>query len=147
QRSLVSALGGTLSLCDGDWIDKTKLVARSEASNRSYGAVTEFSRRLAMRGGSAIWDGAACGINAVASDGETPRRVVVLLTDGVDNMSSTTIASLVERAYKYGVIVYAISLMGGYGMAGGELKGLAEATGGGYFFLTSSAGLDPALAR
>ena len=142
QRSLASALGGTLSLCDGDWIDKTKLVARSEAANSSYGTVSDFSRRLAVRGGSAIWDGAACGINAVASDGETPRRIVVLLTDGLDNMSSTTVASLIERARQYGVIVYAISLMGGYGMAGGDLKGLAEATGGGYFFLTSTADLD-----
>ncbi|HKV98688.1 MAG TPA: VWA domain-containing protein [Vicinamibacterales bacterium] len=147
QKSLASALGGTLSLCDGDWIDKTRVVARSEASNRSYGAVTDFSRRLAMRGGSAIWDGAACGINAVASDGETPRRILVLLTDGVDNMSSTTIPSLIDRARQYGVIVYAVSLMGGYGMAGGELKSLAEATGGGYFFLASPADLDGAVTR
>jgi VWFA-related protein len=147
QRSLVSALGGALALCDGDWIDKTRLAARSEGSNGSYGAVSDFSRRLAMRGGSAIWDGAACGINAVASDGETPRRVVILLTDGLDNMSSTTIASLIERARQYGVIVYAISLMGGYGMAGGDLRGLAEATGGGYFFLTSSTDLDRTFTR
>jgi Ca-activated chloride channel family protein len=136
QRSVAEALGGSLSLCDGDWIDKTRRVGLSEQAKQSFGPVSAFSRRLTMRGGSAIWDGAACGVNAVASDGETPRRIVVLMTDGVDNISSSTAATVIDRANRYGVMIYAVSLMGGYGMAGAELKGLADATGGGYFYLT-----------
>jgi Ca-activated chloride channel family protein len=135
QRSVAELFGGTLPLCDGDWIDKTKLTRAVERQG-SYGATNEFARRLQMSAGSAIWDGAACGINAVASDGETPRRVVVLVTDGIDNMSFTTVPALIDRARRYGVMIYAVSAMGGYGMAGSELKGLAEQTGGGYFYLT-----------
>jgi len=147
QKSLAAALGGTLTLCDGDWIDKAALAKRNESANTNFGTVNEFSRRLAVHGGSAIWDGAACGVNAVAADGETPRRIVVLLTDGEDTMSFSTVGSVIARARQYGVIIYAVALMGGYGMAGAELKSLAEATGGGYFYLASAAGVGEAFAR
>ncbi|HET9371164.1 MAG TPA: VWA domain-containing protein [Vicinamibacterales bacterium] len=139
RAMLSAALSGTanaapLALCDGDWIDRT---APSRFGQRSgFGPTTEFSRRLAIHGGSAIWDGASCGINAVASDGETPRRIVVLITDAVDSMSFSSPASVIGRANQYGVMVYGVAMMGGYGMAGGDLKGLAERTGGGYFYLT-----------
>lgn len=147
QSSLTAALGGTLPLCDGDWIDRTRIAERSEASNRSFGSVNEFARRLQVAGGSAIWDGAACGINAVASDGETPRRIVVLITDAVDTMSFSTAASVVSRANQYGVMVYGVSVMGGYGMAGSALQSLAESTGGGYFYLTGEDQVAGAFAR
>ena len=151
QKSLGAVLGGTLDLCDGDWIDKTSISTRFSREGQGkfagMGAISEFSRRLKIHGGSAIWDGAACGVNAVASDGETPRRIVVLLTDGLDTMSSSTIASVVARANQAGVMIYAVSLMGGYGMAGGALKGLADATGGGYFFLTGEDKVGDAFTR
>jgi VWFA-related protein len=145
QQSLAAVFGGTLFLCDGDWIDKTSLSKFGQKS--TYGSVLEFSRRLKIHGGSAIWDGAACGINAVASDGETPRRVVVLMTDGMDTMSSSTVASVLTRANGLGVMIYAVSLMGGYGMAGADLKSLAEQTGGGYFYLTGEDKVASAFAR
>ncbi|MEZ5316121.1 MAG: VWA domain-containing protein [Vicinamibacterales bacterium] len=129
-----TALSGTLGLCDGDWIDRSSLSTRNTGSD--FGARTEFARRMAIHGGSAIWDGAACGVNAAASDGETPRRIVILVTDGMDTMSFSTLPQVVERATRFGVMIYAVSLMGGYGMAGGDLRQLAESTGGGYFFLT-----------
>jgi VWFA-related protein len=146
QKSLVSVVGGTLNLCDGDWIDKAKLT-RNWENKASFGSTTMFRARQTFKGGSAIWDGAACGINAVASDGETPRRVVVLLTDGVDNISSSNVSQVITRANRAGVIVYGIGLMGGYGMAGGELKSLAEATGGGYYYLTGEDKVADAFAR
>ena len=149
QRAVTEALGGALTFCDGDWIDKTKLVGSrsSEQSKMNYGQTSQFARRLAGRRSSAIWDGAACGVNAVASDGETPRRIVVLITDGVDNMSSSSVVSVIDRANRYGVMIYAVAVQGGYGMAGAELKGLAEGTGGGYFFLSGEDKVDDAFAR
>ena len=136
QKSLAAVFGGRLALCDGDWIDRSRIAVRSEQRNSSYGSVNEFSRRMSQPGGSAIWDGAACGVNAVASDGETPRRIVILVTDGVDNMSFGPMPGVISRANLYGVMIYAVSVMGGYGMAGSDLKSLAESTGGGYFYLT-----------
>jgi VWFA-related protein len=138
QRSVTEVLGGSPSLCDGDWIDKTALSkdGRDTAKGLGLGATSEFSRRLRKHDGSAIWDGAACGINAVASDGETPRRVVVLFTDGQDNMSSSTVPDVVSRANQYGVMVYSVAVMGSDGTATGDLRSVAEKTGGGYFFLS-----------
>jgi VWFA-related protein len=148
QQSIAAALGGTLDLCDGDWIDKAQTRTwRGGGKQGGFGTVIEFTRRMSQHAGSAIWDGAACGVNAVASDGETPRRIVVLLTDGEDNMSSTKIPQLVARANQAGVMIYAVALMSGYGMAGGDLKGLATATGGGYFYLTGEDAVADAFTR
>lgn len=146
QQSVTAALGGTLFLCDGDWIDKTSL-SPSGGERAGFGATSEFSRRQRQHGGSAVWDGAACGINAVASDGETPRRIVILITDGQDNMSSSTVASVASRANQYGVMIYSVAVMGAAGMAGGDLKGLAEQTGGGYFYLTGEDKVSDAFTR
>ncbi len=138
QRSVTEVLGGSPFLCDGDWIDKTSLSkdGRDSRQGTGLGATSEFARRQKKHDGSAIWDGAACGINAVASDGETPRRVVVLFTDGQDNMSSSTVADVVSRANQYGVMVYSVAVMGSEGTATGDLRSVAEQTGGGYFFLS-----------
>lgn len=141
-----SSRGSTLDLCDGDWIDKTKTTRdfKGTGINTSMGAGSLFMRRQSMHSGSAIWDGAACGINAVASDGETPRRIVLLITDAVDNASSTKPAGVVTRANQLGVMVYGVAVMGGYGMAGADLRGVAEATGGGYVYLTGEDKVDAA---
>jgi VWFA-related protein len=151
QQSLTTLLAGTLFLCDGDWIDKTSLSRQGnregQGRNAGFGATTEFARRQRQHGGSAVWDAAACGVNAVAADGETPRRVVIIFTDGQDNMSSSTVASVVSRANQYGVMIYTVALMGGQGMAGGELQALAEQTGGGYFYLTGEDRVSDAFAR
>lgn len=139
----LTAVSGTLALCDGDWIDRS---AANRFSGRSqFGS--EFRRRQAVHGGSAIWDGAACGVHAAASDGETPRRILLLLTDGQDTMSFENVSKVVERAKRLGVMIYGISLVGGFGVNGGDLRALAEQTGGGYFHLTTEAEVSDAFAR
>jgi len=144
---LSQVMVGTAGLCTGDWIDTTSLSrpgppprgAPPQTTSPGYGARPLFGQRLLQHGGTSVWDGLACGINAVASDGETPRRVVIVLTDGMDYTSSTTPARVIADANGAGVMIYTVGLIGSEGLAAGVLRAIAEATGGGYFNLNSRA--------
>ena len=103
--------------------------------------------RHEARGMSAIWDGVACGIDAVAGDAETPRRVVLLISDGVDYVSMTGLPEVQALADTYGVMVYVIGMVGTEGMNTGALRSLAAGTGGGYFVLHQQDDPAPTFAR
>lgn len=103
--------------------------------------------RHEARGMSAIWDGVACGIDTVAGDAETPRRVVLLITDGIDYVSMTGLPEVQALANTYGVMVYVIGMVGSEGMNASALRTLAAETGGGYFVLQQREDLTPTFAR
>jgi VWFA-related protein len=83
--------------------------------------------------GSAVWDAVECGIQALEKDGEAVRRVVLAITDGVDNASYATSMSAAAYANQAGVMVYAVG-MGSF-LSAGALRNLVAATGGGYIAL------------
>ena len=75
---------------------------------------------------------------------EVGRKAIVLITDGVDVGSTYTRQQAVEAAHKADVIIYSVYFVdyGGYGMRGmggfggggdGDLKKMAEETGGRFF--------------
>lgn len=103
--------------------------------------------RQQTRGASGIWDAVACGIDTVAGDAETPRRVVLLITDGYDNMSITGQAEVQALANTYGVMVYVIAMVGTEGLNSGGLRALAAETGGGYYVLNQQDDLTPTFTR
>jgi Ca-activated chloride channel family protein len=106
--------------------------------------------------GTAIGNGLATAV-ARMMDSDAPSRVVILLTDGVNNSGEVAPQTAAEIAKTYGVRVYTIGV-GANGMApypvmtpwGVEmqkvqveidedlLKGIAEATGGRYFRATDN---------
>ena len=106
--------------------------------------------------GTAIGNGLATAV-ARMMDSEAPSRVVILLTDGVNNSGEVAPQTAAEIAKTYGVRVYTIGV-GANGMApypvmtpwGVEmqkvqveidedlLKGIAETTGGRYFRATDN---------
>ena len=106
--------------------------------------------------GTAIGNGLATAV-ARMMDSEAPSRVVILLTDGVNNSGEVAPQTAAEIAKTYGVRVYTIGV-GANGMApypvmtpwGVEmqnmqveideelLKGISEATGGRYFRATDN---------
>jgi tetratricopeptide (TPR) repeat protein len=90
-----------------------------------------------------------CGIDAVASDAETPRRVVLVVTDGMDNISNHTVSDEVLKANSDGVMVYAILMNGNdpNGMNRGDLGSLSRETGGGFFVMTNTDELPATFAR
>jgi len=98
-------------------------------------------------GASGIWDAVACGIDTVAGDAETPRRVVLLITDGFDNVSITGQGEAQALADTYGVMVYVVAMVGSEGLNAAALRSLAAETGGGYFVLNQEQDMTATFAR
>ena len=105
------------------------------------------SWRQRTPGASGIWDAVSCSIDTVAGDAETPRRVVVLITDGFDNVSDAGLAEVQALADTYGVMVYVLGMIGTQGLNSAALRSLASETGGGYFPLTDQEDLPAKFAK
>jgi Ca-activated chloride channel family protein len=104
----------------------------------------------------AIFDAAVAAVRAfdAARDYNSPeRRILILISDGLDTASATPASSVIERAFAFDVTIYVIHLPL-YAPRDGQLKvrppskgfrDLAEKTGGRYFLLGDArAALDPA---
>ena len=96
---------------------------------------------------SGIWTAIHCGIEAVSRDAETPRRVVLVITDGIDNYSTEGSEDIGRYAEQFGVMVYAIGMPGRDGIDEPPLRRLAEYTGGGYYKLLDRDDLPRTFAR
>ena len=108
----------------------------------------------ALSGRTAIFDAAAAAVQAYAPRGEnsSERRIVILISDGLDNASKTTAAQAISAANRMNVSFYVIQLPlftpgDGRLVARPAAKGfrdLADRTGGKYFVAgTSRSALDP----
>jgi VWFA-related protein len=79
------------------------------------------------------------------------RRAVLLMTDGEDFGRKLSPKAVRERAQRANVMVYGVGLRllfeGRWSNPDGELKKMAEATGGGYFVLKDAAELGPTFTR
>jgi Ca-activated chloride channel homolog len=109
-------------------------------------------------GGTPLWNAADAGMRAI--EGETGRRVVLVLTDGADNGPlpghRSSSGSVSRRARNEGFMFYAIGMessvpanvwvRGGDGLSR-ALRGLADQTGGGSFVLESDADLTATFER
>ena len=109
---------------------------------------------LAPGGGTALWDATAFAAEKLAKRSEVQpvARILVVLSDGEDNSSSTTIKQAIASAQRGEVAVYTVStreaaheepskLLGDH-----ALKTLSELTGGSAFMPGSVQGLDGSLA-
>ncbi|HYG80208.1 MAG TPA: VWA domain-containing protein [Pyrinomonadaceae bacterium] len=115
----------------------------------AFSATVPASRRTA------IFDAAVAAINAFAAARDynsAERRILILISDGLDTASTTNASWVVDRAQAYDVSVYVIHLPL-YAPRDGQLKvrppskgfrELAEKTGGRYFLIGEQrAALDP----
>jgi len=94
-----------------------------------------------------LWNAVHCGIESVSRDAETPRRVVLVITDGLDNFSTQGPEDVERYAEQLGVMVYAIGMPGRDGLDEPQLRRLAEDTGGGYYKLLDRDDLPRTFAR
>ena len=91
--------------------------------------------KIDSRGGTAMRDAIRLSIDHLREKASRDKRVLVVVTDGVDNESTITQDALVRAAQQSDVLVYAVGLLededrGDAGKARKELNGLSEATGG-----------------
>jgi Ca-activated chloride channel family protein len=110
--------------------------------------------QLVPSGGTALWDAVAFAADKLASRPETQpvARILVVISDGEDNSSGTTLKEAINRAQHGEVVVYTVStredtntvvdsLVGEH-----ALKTLAELTGGAAFTPGSARRLNGSLA-
>lgn len=89
--------------------------------------------------GTALYDGVGVAVRVLSSESEGG-RIIVVLSDGRDNSSSSRLQPVIEEARRAHVLVYAIGIEAS-GFAPAALRRLAVQTGGRYFRAASSAEL------
>jgi VWFA-related protein len=98
--------------------------------------------------GTALWDAVWCGVNVLQRDREAIRRVLLVISDGLENSSVTAEQAAIRFAQLNGVMVYTVGFRAADAAARGQrsdrrLRDLALLTGGRYFPVEEQAPLEP----
>jgi Ca-activated chloride channel homolog len=104
----------------------------------------------ARAGSTAIWDAVWVTSDEVLSDtSDKTRRAIIILTDGVDTSSHSSLGKAVDSALRADAIIYAIGIGDNYydGVDEGSLRKLSERTGGRAYFPRNEADLRSAFAQ
>jgi Ca-activated chloride channel homolog len=67
--------------------------------------------RIDSRGGTAMRDAISLSIDRMKEAGKKDKRVMLVITDGNDNLSTITLERLVQKCHDSGVLIYAIGLL------------------------------------
>lgn len=110
---------------------------------------------LEARGGTALYDAVAASSDELATNAKNPKQVLILITDGEDNASSTSLEQTILRVQKLsGPVIYTIGLLFGDEMTRDEIKQARKAlvllsteTGGMAFFPKNMEQIDPIAAE
>jgi VWFA-related protein len=108
----------------------------------------EALTRIDSKGGTAMRDAIRTSIDYLLENANREKKVLVLVTDGVDNASIIKQDKLIKAAQQSGVLIYAVGLLeeedrSDAGKAKKELTELAEATGGEVYFPKDVSEVDP----
>lgn len=125
------------------------LTSRVETLNRAFDEI-QYSRRFgagsSRRQATALYDAVYItadevlsrdGNRGAAGDDNVTRRAVILLTDGADNASSRKLEEAIDRAWRSGVVIYAIGIGDRFrfeGVREDVLRRMSEETGGRAYF-------------
>jgi len=94
-------------------------------------------RHSSSQGSTALYDAVVASAKHLESNQHFDKRILLVITDGKDNMSRETLRDTTQQLQKKnGPVLYAIGLMGPEGQNRGReaLQQLADATGGSAFF-------------
>ena len=108
----------------------------------------EALTRIDSKGGTAMRDAIRMAIDYLMENANREKKVLVLVTDGVDNASIIKQDKLIKAAQQSGVLIYAVGLLGeedraDAGKAKKELTELAQTTGGEVYFPKDVSEVDP----
>ncbi len=98
--------------------------------------------RIDSRGGTAMRDAVDMSINYMKSDAKKDKKVLLIITDGNDNASNSTLEHVVQKSLQSEVLIYAIGLLveeekHDAAKAKRALKEITTATGGLVFYPTN----------
>jgi VWFA-related protein len=114
----------------------TRVTVAAEFSNDA-GQLAQTVNATAAGSDTAFLDAVYRGIQMLSQAPDRAAKIVMVLTDGLDNRSSRPLAQVLEAAAENGVMVYTIGL--GQQVDQWTLRQLAQNTNGNYYF---SAGVD-----
>jgi VWFA-related protein len=110
---------------------------------------TPTRRELSLqRGGGTLLYDAIVQASRKVMNGQSNRKALIVLTDGVDTGSDATVEESIEEAQKADTLVYSIlfSDSGAYGYGepdgSGVLKRISKDTGGGYYEVSKKKGIE-----
>lgn len=112
-------------------------VERIEPLTGDIARLKQKTEKVTAGGHTALYDAVAAGVASV--QGVPGRRAVIVLTDGKANRGALDINQAVEAAVAANVSIYVIGL--GKDVRAARLQGIAEQSGGVYFFTPTAAGL------
>jgi VWFA-related protein len=130
-------------------------IALVQDFTRDLDQISHGIGQLAPVGGTSVWDAVsfAAGKLAETKEKQPVARILVVISDGDDNSSSTTLKQAIEAAERDEVIVYTVSTRNADPENDNDLTGnramrdLAELTGGSAFFPGSADHLNHSLAE
>ncbi len=107
----------------------------------------EALTRIDSRGGTAMRDAIRMSIDHLKENAHKDKKVLVVVTDGVDNASVISLENLVHASQQSEVLIYAVGLLTeeerrDAKRAQRELNALAEATGGETFYPKETSEVD-----
>ncbi|HXJ43339.1 MAG TPA: VWA domain-containing protein [Bryobacteraceae bacterium] len=123
------------------------LTASREKLERALRLVDTPSRselRMGIGIGTALYDAVVQSSRDIMAK-QTGRKALIIMSDGGENRSDSTMADAIDAAQKSGTLVYSV-LFGGT-MGRGILKRLSAETGGGFFEVTSKLPINDVFAR
>jgi Ca-activated chloride channel homolog len=125
------------------------LTSKLDTLNRSFDEI-QFARRFGSstirRQATALYDAVYITADEIlspdtlrgsSSDDSVTRSAVILLTDGVDNASSRKLEEAIDRAWRSGVVIYAIGIGDRFrfeGVREDVLRRMGDETGGRAYF-------------
>ncbi|MBL0175570.1 MAG: VWA domain-containing protein [Ignavibacteria bacterium] len=89
--------------------------------------------QLSAAGSTAIWDACMAALRDLRDHAANPCRAMVVLTDGMDNVSSANVKQAIDLAVSLGIKVYTIGL--GLSLDSKAMRDLGEMTGGSSHFV------------
>jgi tight adherence protein B len=108
------------------------------------GSVRAAFAGLGTHSGTALYDGISLAVDTVLADSDpNARRIVVVLSDGADTASSTTLAALSRHLRGAGVEVDAVGLESSPSFRAEPLRQIASVSGGELAPTRTLAGLEP----
>jgi VWFA-related protein len=109
------------------------------AFTNSVAKLEEGIARIDSRGGTAVRDAIGMSIDYMKDNAKLDKKIVFVVTDGDDNMSSLTLEQLVRKAQESEVLIYAIGLLDEEDRRAAKraeraINAITEASGGAAYF-------------
>lgn len=95
--------------------------------------------RIDARGGTAMYDAISMSIDHLTAKGKRDKKVIMLITDGADTASKTSLEKVISQVHSTDIVVYSIALLNDEQprdakKAKRALETISKATGGLCFF-------------